>query len=79
MGRKRIVKDQCYLTGEIRGLAHNDCILNTRKTHPSFVPTLSHNFSGQDAHPIFEKIVIMTIEEDIKINGEDLIAKSSKN
>ena len=38
------VKDQCHLTGNFRGLAHNICILSTRRAHNSFVPIVFHIF-----------------------------------
>ena len=63
-----IVKDHCHLTGRFRGLAHNNCNLNTRKAHTSFVPILFHNFSRYDCHLIFEKLINMATEKNIKIN-----------
>ena len=74
-----IVRDHCHLTGRFRGLAHNNCNLNTRKAHTSFVPILFHNFSGYDCHLIFEKLINMATEKNIKINENDIIAKSSEN
>ena len=74
-----IVRGHCHLTGRFRGLAHNSCILNTRKAHTSFVPILFHNFSGYDCHLIFEKLINMATEKNIKINENDIIAKSSEN
>ena len=74
-----IAKDHCQLTGKFRGLAHNNCNLNTRKAHTSFVPILFHNFSGYDCHLIFENLVNMATEKNIKINENDIIAKSSEN
>ena len=74
-----IVRDHCHLTGRFRGLAHNNCNLNTRKAHTSFVPKLFHNFSGYDCHLIFEKLVNMATKKNIKINEIDMIAKSSEN
>ena len=74
-----IVKDHCHLTGRFRGLAHNNCNLKTRKAHTSFVPILFHNFSGYDCHLIFEKLVNMATKKNIKINENDIIAKSSEN
>ena len=40
---KKFVKDHCHLTGKIRGLAHRECNLLTRKAHSRFVPMLFHN------------------------------------
>ena len=74
-----VVRDHCHLTGRFRGLAHNNCNLNTRKAHTSFVPILFHNFSGYDCHLIFEKLVNMATKKNIKINENDIIAKSSEN
>ncbi len=73
-----IVKDHCHLTGRFRGLAHNNCNLNTRKAHTSFVPILFHNFSGYDCHLIFEKLINMATKKNIKIIENDIIAKSSE-
>ena len=74
-----IVRDHCHLTGKFRGLAHNNCNLNTRKVHTLFVQILFHNFSGYDCHLIFEKIINMATEKNIKINENHIIAKSSEN
>ena len=74
-----VVKDLCHLSGKFRGLAHNNCNLNARKAYTSFVPKLFHNFSGYDCHLIFEKLVNMATEKNIKINENDIIAKSSEN
>ena len=74
-----VVRDHCHLTGKFRGLAHSNCNLNTRKSHSSFVPILFHNFSGYDCYLIFEKLVNMATKKNIKINENDIIAKSSEN
>ena len=74
-----IVKDHCHLTGRFRGLAHSNCNLITRKAHTSFLPILFHNFSGYDCHLIFEKLINMATKKNIKINENDIIAKSSEN
>ena len=71
-----IVKDHSHLTGTFRGLAHNNCKLNTRKAETSFVPKLFHIFSGYGCHPIFEN---MATEKNIKINEKNIIAKSSQS
>ena len=74
-----VARDHCHLTGRFRGLAHNNCNLNTRRAHTSFVPILFHNFSGYDCHLIFEKVINMATEKNIKINENDIIAKSSES
>ena len=74
-----VVKDHCHLTGKNRGLAHNNCNLNTGKANTSFVPKLFHNFSGYDCHLIFEKLANIATKKNIKINENDIIAKSSEN
>ena len=74
-----VIRDHCHFSGKFGGLAHNDCNLNARKAHTSFVPILFHNFSGFDCHLIFEKLVNMATEKNIKINENDIIAKSSEN
>ena len=74
-----IVKDHYHLPGKLRGLAHNNCNLNTPKAHTSFVLILFHNFSGYDCHLIFEKLVNMATAKNIKIYENDIIAKSSEN
>ena len=73
-----VVKDHCHLTGTVRGLAHNNCNLNTQKAHTSFAPKLFHNFSGYDCHLIFEKLVNMATKKNIKLKENDIIAKSSE-
>ena len=73
-----IVRDHCHLTGRFRGLAHNICNLNTRKAHTSFVLILFHNFSGYDCHLIFGKLINMGTKKNIKINENEIIAKSSE-
>ena len=76
-----VIKDHLHLTGKFRGLAHNNCNLNTRKAHTSFVPILFHNFSGYDCHLIFENLANMATKKklSLKINETDIIAKSSEN
>ena len=61
----RVVKDHCHLTGKVRGLAHINCNLNTRKAHTSFASILFQNFSGYDCHLTFEKLVNMATEKNI--------------
>ena len=74
-----VVKDHCHLSGKFRGLAHINCNLNARKAHTSFAPILFHNFSGYDCDLIFEKLVNIATKKNIKINENDIIAKSPEN
>ena len=74
-----VVKDHCHISGKFRGLAYNNFNLNARKAHTSFVPIVFHNFSGYDCHLIFEKLINMATKRNIKINENDIIAKSSEN
>ena len=68
MKENPIVKDHCHLTGRFRGLAHNNCNLNTRKAHTSFVPILFH-----------KKLVNMATQKNIKINENDINSESSES
>ena len=76
---KTVVKYYHHLTGNINGLAHNICKLNTRTAHSSFVPKLFQNFSGYDCLLNFEKKVDMIFEKGIEIKREDIRAKLSEN
>ena len=62
-----VVKDHCHLTGKFRGLAQNNCNLNTRKAHTSFIPILFPNFPGYDCHLVFENLVNMAIKKTLKL------------
>ena len=42
------VRDHCHYTGQYRGPAHRNC--NLRFKIPSYIPFISHNISGYDAH-----------------------------
>ena len=66
------------MTGKFKVFAHTECNLNTRKAHSSFVPILFRDFSGYDSHHIFEKLVKFAIEENIRMYGEPIVAKSSE-
>ena len=70
-----VVEDHCHLTGRFRVLTHNDCNLNTRKGHSSFVPILFQKPSGDDSHLIFKKFVDMAIEKDFRRKRGDIVAK----
>ena len=78
MKEKPNVKDHCHLTGKLRDLAHNNCSLNTRKAHTSFVLILFHNFSGYDCHLIFEKINKHGHFKHKEKNENGIIAKASE-
>ena len=72
-----VVKHHGYLTGKIRGLAHDKCNLKARKKTASVVPILFHNFSGYDCHLIYEKLINIAIEKSIEIE-DDIMPKSSE-
>ena len=48
------VRDQCHVTGQYRGSAHQDCNLNFRITDK--IPVIFHNLRGYDSHFIMQEI-----------------------
>ena len=78
--KRSIYSSPCRSTGNFRVLVHDKCNLNKRKKNASFVPIIFHNFSGYECYLFFEKLLLKeTIEKDIEINEQDIIAKSSEN
>ena len=67
---KKVIKDHCHLTGNLEGLANNECNLTTKKAHSSSAPIVFHIFFGYDCHLIFEKLVKMAIEKGIEKKEE---------
>ena len=48
------VREQCHITGEYRGAAHNACNLKLR-LNPS-IPVVFHNLQGYDSHLLMQAI-----------------------
>ena len=48
------VRDHCHYTGHYRGPAHSLC--NLRCRIPSYIPVISHNLSGYDAHLFIKEL-----------------------
>ena len=69
----------CQISGSFIELAHKKFNLNTQKGQSAFVPILVQNFSAYDSHLIFRKSINMSTGKGIKINEEDIIAKSSES
>ena len=51
------VRDQCHLTGNYRGPAHNECNLQVKQKDSNFITISRHNFSNYDCHMFFKTLV----------------------
>ena len=51
------VRDHCHLTGNYRGPAHSICDINVTQDPSNFIPFIFHNFSNNDCHMFFKKLV----------------------
>ena len=51
------VRDHCHLTGKYRRPAHCICNINVTQKQSNFIPFLFHNFSNQDFHMFFKRLV----------------------
>ena len=51
------VRDHCHLTGEYRGIAHNECNLQVKQKDSNFITIGLHNFSNYDCHMFFKTLV----------------------
>ena len=51
------VRDPCHLTGKYRGSAHSGCNINVTQKQSIFIPFKFHNFSKDDCHMFFKKLV----------------------
>ena len=51
------VRDHCHLSGKYRDPAHSICNNNVTQKHSNFVPFLFHNFSNDDWHMFFKKLI----------------------
>ena len=51
------VRDHCYITGKLRGSAHQECNLKLRiKPENLKIPVIFHNLRGYDSHFIMQQI-----------------------
>ena len=69
-GNKDIrVWDQCHITGQYRGSAHQDRNLKLRINPKQFkIPVIFHNLQGYDSHFIMQEIGTIGKEHDLEIN-----------
>ena len=44
------VRDQCHLTGNYRGTAHNTCNINATQKQSNFVPVAFQSFGNYGCH-----------------------------
>ena len=51
------VRDHYHLTGKYRGPAHIECNINVAQDQSNFIPLLFHNFSIDDCHLFFQKVI----------------------
>ena len=51
------VRDHCHLTGKNRGPAHSKCNINVSQNQSNFTPFIFHNFSNDDCHMFFKKLL----------------------
>ena len=51
------VRDQCHITGNYRGPAHNECNLQVRQADSSFITIGLHDFRNYDCHMFFKTLV----------------------
>ena len=74
---ERNIRDHCHYTGEYRGVAHSSC--NLQYKVPSYIPVISHNLSGYDAHLFIKELnKHMNSMGVIAKNEEDYISFSIK-
>ena len=71
------VRDHCHYTGIYRGAAHFGCSL--RYKIPNYIPVVSHNLAGYDAHLFIRELAKYTTDIGvIAKNIEDYISFSIK-
>ena len=51
------VRDHCHLTGKYRGAAHYTCVINVTQKQGIFIPFVFHNFSNDDCHLFFKRLI----------------------
>ena len=70
------VRDHCHLTGKYRGPAHNTCNINVKQKDSNFIPFAFHNFSKNDCHMFFKRLV--DLKKD-KVKFEIMPKTNEKN
>ena len=51
------VRDHCHLTGNYTGPAHSKCKTKVTQDKSNIIPFIFHNFSKNDCHMVFKKLV----------------------
>ena len=51
------IRDHCHLTCKYRGAAHSICVINVTHQQSNIFPFIFHNFSKNDCHIFFKKLV----------------------
>ena len=69
------VRDHCHLTGQNQGPAHNTCSINVLQKGNNLLPFAFHNFSNNDCHMFFKRLVDLKI---MKLNIKFFL-KQTKN
>ena len=68
------VRDHCHYSGKYRGAAHSRC--NLQYKIPSYIPVVSHNLAGYDAHLFIKELAKHRKMGVIAKNTEDYISFS---
>ena len=61
------VRDNCHVTGRIRGAPHRDCNINFQLTKR--IPVIFHNLRGYDSHLVFSVIHKFDVKISVIPNG----------
>ena len=69
--RKEVI-DQCHLTGNYKGLAHNNCNLNY--IIPDFILVKIHNLTGCDSHLFIKELGFDESKIDVIPNTDENIS-----
>ena len=51
------IRDHCHLSGKYQGPTHSKCNNIVIQNQSSFIPFIFHNFSNNDCHMFFKKLV----------------------
>ena len=63
----KIKLDNCHVTGQFRGAAHEICNLNSQLTKK--VPVICHNLRSYDSHLIFNELDKFDVKIKVMPNG----------